>query len=61
MSKMDEVALVFPHQLFDLHPAFSEDRSIFLIEEPIFFQGKTGRMKFHKKEADVSSVDYASI
>ena len=50
MSKMEEVALVFPHQLFDLHPAFSEDRSIFLIEEPIFFQGITGRMKIHKKK-----------
>ncbi len=47
---MDEVALVFPHQLFDHHPAFSDNRSIFLVEDRSFFLGANGQFKFHKKK-----------
>lgn len=32
-----EVALVYPHQLFDPHPALGEGRTVFLIEDPLFF------------------------
>jgi deoxyribodipyrimidine photolyase-related protein len=32
-----EVTLIFPHQLFERHPAIAQGRTIFLIEEPLFF------------------------
>lgn len=31
------VALIYPHQLFDAHPALSEGRTVWLIEDPLFF------------------------
>jgi deoxyribodipyrimidine photolyase-related protein len=41
-----EAVLVFPHHLFEKHPAFGKDRIIFLIEDPRFFSD----FKFHKKK-----------
>jgi deoxyribodipyrimidine photolyase-related protein len=32
-----EAALVFPHQLFDPHPALADGRDVCLIEDPLFF------------------------
>lgn len=32
-----DVTLIYPHQLFDRHPAISKVRPIYLIEEPLFF------------------------
>lgn len=32
-----EAALVYPHQLFDPHPALAGGREVFLIEDPLFF------------------------
>jgi deoxyribodipyrimidine photolyase-like uncharacterized protein len=32
-----EATLVYPHQLFDPHPAVREGRPVYLIEEPLFF------------------------
>jgi deoxyribodipyrimidine photolyase-related protein len=41
-----ECVLVFPHQLFEQHPSFRKDRSIFLIEDPRFFSA----FHFHKQK-----------
>ena len=32
-----EISLVFPHQLFDPHPALSKARKVLLVEDPLFF------------------------
>ena len=32
-----EISLVFPHQLFKQHPAILKDRTVYLIEETLFF------------------------
>jgi deoxyribodipyrimidine photolyase-related protein len=32
-----EAALVYPHQLFDPHPALADGREVYLIEDPLFF------------------------
>ncbi len=34
---MKEATLVYPHQLFQQHPAISKARPIYLVEEPLFF------------------------
>lgn len=41
-----EAVLIFPHQLFEKHPALKKDRLIFLIEDPRFFSD----FAFHKKK-----------
>ncbi len=43
---MSAVSLIFPHQLFEKHPAISNNRSIFLIEELLFFT----QYNFHKQK-----------
>jgi deoxyribodipyrimidine photolyase-related protein len=43
---MKSVALIFPHQLFEKHPALAKDRTIYLIEEYLFFK----QYKFHKQK-----------
>jgi len=43
---MQEVALVFPHQLFSGHPACAPGRATWLIEEPLFFT----QYAFHKQK-----------
>lgn len=47
---MNEAVLIFPHQLFEKHPAIRKDRKIILIEDPLFFGDKRYPMKFHKKK-----------
>jgi len=49
MSK--SISLVFPHQLFQNHPALEEDRPVYLIEDTLFFgdpHASPGR--FHKQK-----------
>lgn len=41
-----EAVLIFPHQLFERHPALKKDRLIFLVEDPRFFSD----FVFHKKK-----------
>lgn len=41
---MKEVSLVFPHHLFDNHPAIQSGRPVYLIEEHLFFR----QYPFHK-------------
>lgn len=43
---MSAVTLIFPHQLFEQHPAVSGNRPIYLIEEFLFFS----QYKFHKQK-----------
>lgn len=45
---MKEAVLVFPHQLFDNHPAVARGRDIVLIEDPLFFGDDRYPMRFHK-------------
>ena len=41
---MKKVTIIFPHQLYAKHPALSKGKSIYIIEEFLFFQ----QFKFHK-------------
>jgi deoxyribodipyrimidine photolyase-related protein len=43
---MNDLVLIFPHQLFENNPAISNDRIIYLIEEFLFFN----QYKFHKQK-----------
>ncbi len=43
---MKEAVLIFPHQLFEKHPAIGKDRVVYLIEEFLFFR----QYKFHKQK-----------
>lgn len=46
IESMKAVTLIFPHQLFKVHPAIAENREIYLIEEPLFFT----QYRFHKQK-----------
>jgi deoxyribodipyrimidine photolyase-related protein len=43
---MKEAVLIFPHQLFEIHPALDSDRVVYLIEEFLFFR----QYNFHKQK-----------
>lgn len=43
---MRDVTLIFPHQLFEKHPALSVSRNVVLVEEYLFFR----QFKFHKQK-----------
>jgi deoxyribodipyrimidine photolyase-related protein len=43
---MMTVTIIFPHQLFEKHPALDTDSFIYLIEESLFFK----QYKFHKQK-----------
>ena len=43
---MKSVSLVFPHQLFEQHPALQKDRPIYLVEEWLFFR----QYNFHQQK-----------
>lgn len=43
---MSAISLIFPHQLFEHHPAITKDRIIYLIEEHLFFN----QYKFHQQK-----------
>lgn len=47
---MDEAVLIFPHQLFEFHPALEKKRKIILVEDPLFFGDKKYPIKYHKKK-----------
>jgi deoxyribodipyrimidine photolyase-related protein len=40
------IALIFPHQLFEKHPAVKKERLVYLVEESLYFNQYT----FHKKK-----------
>lgn len=41
-----EAVLIYPHQLFDEHPGIKPGRSVFLVEDPLFFRQYT----FHRQK-----------
>lgn len=41
-----ECTLIFPHQLFQHHPAIDKERKVFLVEETLFFN----QYNFHKQK-----------
>lgn len=43
---MNSVSIVFPHQLFENHPALDKSRPVYLVEEYLFFK----QYKFHKQK-----------
>ncbi len=43
-----ELTLVFPHQLFEEHPAVSSSRKIYLIEDSLFFGDPHHPLSFHR-------------
>lgn len=43
---MSEVTLIFPHQLFQQHPALVKNRQVYLVEEWLFFR----QYNFHKQK-----------
>lgn len=45
-AKTLSISLIFPHQLFEKHPALAKDRIIYLVEEYLFFT----QYKFHKQK-----------
>ena len=46
IEKMSAISLVFPHQLFEKPPALDKARSVYLIEEFLFFK----QYNFHKQK-----------
>ena len=46
MDMTAPICLVFPHQLFEQHPAFAEVQTFWLIEDDLFFT----RLPFHRKK-----------
>ncbi|MGD9347072.1 MAG: cryptochrome/photolyase family protein [Candidatus Aminicenantes bacterium] len=47
---MNQVTLIFPHQLFEAHPGLSHSKSAYLVEDPLFFFDQQRKIKFHKKK-----------
>ena len=48
---MTSATLIFPHQLFESHPAVSKERSIYLTEDPLIFGTDTKYpIAFHKQK-----------
>lgn len=43
---MSSVTLIFPHQLFKAHPALEKSRTVYVVEEWLFFR----QYKFHKQK-----------
>jgi len=46
MPKINEITLIFPHQLLKQHPALKKGRPIWLVEELLFFR----QFSFHKSK-----------
>jgi deoxyribodipyrimidine photolyase-related protein len=46
MHKYEQVTLIFPHQLFKVHPAVKKERPVYLLEDELYFR----QYNFHKKK-----------
>lgn len=42
------VTLIYPHQLFQAHPAVAPDRDVLLVEDPLFFYDRHYPTRFHQ-------------
>jgi deoxyribodipyrimidine photolyase-related protein len=47
---MKDLCIIFPHHLFEKHPALSKDRLICFIEDPLFFGDDRYPLSFHKQK-----------
>jgi deoxyribodipyrimidine photolyase-related protein len=45
---VSEAVFIFPHHLFEKHPALAKNRMIFAIEDPLFFGDSVYKARFHK-------------
>ncbi len=45
-----EAVLIYPHQLYEEHPAIHKNRLHLLIEDPLFFGDTYNPLKFHKQK-----------
>ena len=45
-----QATFIYPNQLFDPHPAVARNRTIFLIEDPLFFGDKKYFFNYNKKK-----------
>ena len=45
---MTAITLIFPHQLFNPHPALDPKRPVWLIEDSLFFSDPHAPLRFHK-------------
>ena len=53
---MKEATVIFPHQLFDKHPALEKNRDVFITEDQLFFGDSHYPAKFHKKKLILHSA-----
>ncbi len=47
---MTSATLIFPHQLFDPHPALHKSRQVYLIEDSLYFGDKHHPARFHRQK-----------
>jgi deoxyribodipyrimidine photolyase-related protein len=47
---MTTAVLIFPHQLFDPHPALSRKARVYLMEAPRFFRDEEVPLRFHRQK-----------
>jgi deoxyribodipyrimidine photolyase-related protein len=47
---MRQTTIIFPHQLFDPHPALHRERAVYLVEDQLFFSDSLNPIKFHKQK-----------
>ncbi|HMP75319.1 MAG TPA: cryptochrome/photolyase family protein [Kiritimatiellia bacterium] len=47
---MTDLALIFPHQLFDPHPALASGRPVLLVEDSLFFGDRHAPARFHRQK-----------
>ncbi len=45
---MDSVTVIFPHQLFERHPALAKGRRVLLVEDSLFFGDRHAPARVHK-------------
>jgi deoxyribodipyrimidine photolyase-related protein len=55
---MNEISIVFPHQLFDKHPAIKKRRDVLIIEDPLFFGDHKYPLNFHKMKLTFHRARY---
>jgi deoxyribodipyrimidine photolyase-related protein len=47
---MTQATVIFPHQLFEPHPALRRDRPVYLVEDQLFFSDCLNPIRFHKQK-----------
>ncbi|MCB9209566.1 MAG: cryptochrome/photolyase family protein [Ignavibacteriales bacterium] len=61
---MKQITLMFPHQLFEDHPAIEKGRDVVIIEDPLFFGDHKYPLNFHKMKLTLhraSMKEYAGF